>query len=1092
MTDDKPTYQELEQRISLLEQELRDKNERLSLSQEKAHESERNIQDINSNFETFFNTIDDFLFVIDEQGNILHCNNTVEKRLGYTVEELKGKSILSVHPEDRRSETASVSVDVIVGKLASFQIPLVTKQGKQIFVETHAKQGVWNGRPAFFGVSKDITKLKLSEEKFATLFRSSPDTIMLSRLSDGVIIEVNDSACINLGYTKEELIGKSTLQLNIWVNPEDRKQYVELLTKNHRVNNFEAKFKMKSGQIKVGLMSSEIIQLFNDVYILGITRDITDRKKAEEEIVQKNTEYYNLNEELAESLERIQRINTQLEKAKEEAEENEQKFSIAFHSSPSVSMITNIDTGEIIEANDAVHHFAGFSREETIGKSVNDLNLWMIEGAREKFVDMLVRDKKVLNLESTFRKKSGESFVGLISAQMIRIKNQDCLLSVIHDITDRKSAEIELLKAKEKVDESKEKFKNLYESLSISYLTLKDGVCIECNEATLSIYGAASKDEIIGKSPISFAPEFQFNHEKSSKEAKRHNQTAIEEGFHTFEWLAQRKNKEAFFAEVSLKRYYYKNELYIQCLTTDITERKRIEAELIAAKEHSAENESFLRTLINTLPDLVWLKDVNGVYLTCNKRLGDFLGIPEHKIIGKTDNDFVSANLADFFRQSDIEAINAGKPITNEELISIASNNHSEYLETIKTPFYRNGELIGILGIGRNITERKNAELELLKAKEKVEESEEKFKNLYESLSIAYLIIKDGTCVECNRAALEIYGIESKDEIIGKPPTEFSPEYQPNKEKSVDEAIRQTEIAFKTGFHTFEWLGMRKNKELFYNEVSLKKFYYKNELYLQCLTTDITERKRIENELIAAKEKAEESDRLKTAFLQNMSHEIRTPLNAISGFSGLLTEPDITEEDINRFVQIIQINTGQLISIVNDILTISSLETKQVSSNISNVCINEIIDELLAVFEQQASKRNISLYAKHPLNDQQSEIETDKTKIFQILSNLLANALKFTHEGFIEFGYLLKGNKLEFYVKDSGIGIKQEFHGKIFERFRQGDKSINKLYGGTGLGLAISKAFVELLGGKIWVQSEFGKGSTFYFTLPYKPANRVN
>jgi len=245
-------------------------------------------------------------------------------------------------------------------------------------------------------------------------------------------------------------------------------------------------------------------------------------------------------------------------------------------------------------------------------------------------------------------------------------------------------------------------------------------------------------------------------------------------------------------------------------------------------------------------------------------------------------------------------------------------------------------------------------------------------------------------------------------------------------------------------------------------------------------------------ELSKAKEKSEESDRLKTAFLQNMSHEIRTPLNAISGFTGMLNKPELSEEKRKSFVSIIQNSSKQLISIVTDILTISSLETKQEKANFDKVCINNIIVDLLAIFKQQAQNQNISLYAKQQLSDKQSETYTDKTKITQILTNLLTNALKFTHEGFIEFGYNLKDSELEFYVKDTGIGIKQEFHEKIFERFRQADKSINKLFGGTGLGLAISKAFAELLGGKIWVQSELEKGSTFYFTIPYKPINEID
>ncbi|KKP51232.1 MAG: PAS/PAC sensor hybrid histidine kinase [candidate division TM6 bacterium GW2011_GWF2_33_332] len=255
------------------------------------------------------------------------------------------------------------------------------------------------------------------------------------------------------------------------------------------------------------------------------------------------------------------------------------------------------------------------------------------------------------------------------------------------------------------------------------------------------------------------------------------------------------------------------------------------------------------------------------------------------------------------------------------------------------------------------------------------------------------------------------------------------------------------------------------------------------------IETQNEEYKQINEELQKAKEKAEESDRLKTAFLQNMSHEIRTPLNAISGFSGLLDRPGLSVEKRKNFVSIIQNSSNQLISIISDIITISSIETKQEKQNITKVNINTIIVDLLTIFKQQAQNQNLSIYVKQELSDKQSEIYSDKTKITQILSNLISNALKFTHEGFVEFGYNLKNNELEFYVKDSGIGIKAEFHDKIFERFRQAEKSINILYGGTGLGLAISKAFVELLGGKIWVQSEIEKGAIFYFTIPYTPVN---
>ncbi|BDX39225.1 hypothetical protein CYCD_25800 [Tenuifilaceae bacterium CYCD] len=276
-------------------------------------------------------------------------------------------------------------------------------------------------------------------------------------------------------------------------------------------------------------------------------------------------------------------------------------------------------------------------------------------------------------------------------------------------------------------------------------------------------------------------------------------------------------------------------------------------------------------------------------------------------------------------------------------------------------------------------------------------------------------------------------------------------------------------------------------------QISINSTIWYSKKAIVAVIRDITDRKQFENELIKAKEKAEENDRLKTAFLQNMSHEIRTPMNAICGFSNLLNEPDLADEKKKKFIAIIQNSSKQLLSIVTDILTISSLETKQEKVNIQQTNINSIILELYSIFNQQATNQNILLRHTEQLSDKQAETVTDGTKLTQVLTNLLTNALKFTHTGSIEFGYSteLIDNLpfLKFYVKDTGIGISPTLHEKIFERFRQADTSISRTYGGTGLGLSISKAFVELLGGSIWLESEPENGSTFYFTIPYNPVN---
>jgi len=251
------------------------------------------------------------------------------------------------------------------------------------------------------------------------------------------------------------------------------------------------------------------------------------------------------------------------------------------------------------------------------------------------------------------------------------------------------------------------------------------------------------------------------------------------------------------------------------------------------------------------------------------------------------------------------------------------------------------------------------------------------------------------------------------------------------------------------------------------------------------IARDITEHELIMVELINAKEKAEESDRLKSAFLANMSHEIRTPMNGILGFAGLLKEPDLTGEEQQEFIGIIEKSGARMLNIINDIMSISKVEAGQMEVSISETDINDQIDYIDTFFKPEAANIGIQLTCKKSLTGEDAIIKTDKEKLYAILTNLVKNALKFTQVGSIEFGYQKNGNFIEFFVKDTGAGVSKKHQQLIFERFRQGSESLNRKYEGAGLGLSISKAYVEMLGGQIWVESEEGEGSTFYFTLPY-------
>ena len=261
----------------------------------------------------------------------------------------------------------------------------------------------------------------------------------------------------------------------------------------------------------------------------------------------------------------------------------------------------------------------------------------------------------------------------------------------------------------------------------------------------------------------------------------------------------------------------------------------------------------------------------------------------------------------------------------------------------------------------------------------------------------------------------------------------------------------------------------------------LKKLVEERTIALQ---NELKERQRAEERLKAALAKAQESDRLKTAFLSNMSHEIRTPLNSIIGFSELMQDPDTDPEQHKQFAKMINANGSHLLSIISDIMDLSKIEAGQVQVKNEAISVNRLISDLRKEYSFNAVVKGIEFIVDQSGLKEEIGIESDGSKIKQIMDCLIGNAIKFTKEGFVEIGIRKTFDSVQFHVKDTGIGIPKEFHQLIFERFRQVEAVDTRRYGGNGLGLAISKSLAELLGGKIWMESEEGKGSIFYFNLP--------
>ncbi len=364
-------------------------------------------------------------------------------------------------------------------------------------------------------------------------------------------------------------------------------------------------------------------------------------------------------------------------------------------------------------------------------------------------------------------------------------------------------------------------------------------------------------------------------------------------------------------------------------------------------------------------------------------------------------------------------------------------------------------------------------------------ELEKKSRALEQSPNSVVITDTNGIIEYVNPAAVKLSGF-TRDDLIGKNHKILN--YVENSEESalpVWEKVNAGKVWYG------EIYNRKKLGEHYWEAVSIAPVMDNNNKITHYVTIkeDITDRKQMTRDLIAAKERAEVNDRLKTAFLHNISHEIRTPLNAIVGFSEFLNDPDLGADNRKHYTEIICQNSDKLLTIISDIVNLSTIEAGEEKVNEAEFNLNYMLNLLHEKFIDEARNKNITLNIK-PFLPYETRIVSDEAKLSQVLTNLISNALKFTKQGEVTFGYVIKAKELEFFVEDSGIGIAPEMHKEIFKRFRQAGTTITSQCGGIGLGLAISKAYIELLGGKMWVVSALNQGSTFYFTIPYIKAKR--
>jgi PAS domain S-box-containing protein len=501
----------------------------------------------------------------------------------------------------------------------------------------------------------------------------------------------------------------------------------------------------------------------------------------------------------------------------------------------------------------------------------------------------------------------------------------------------------------------------------------------------------------------------------------------------------------------------------------DVTEHKRAEESL---RQSDAKHSS----MIANISDVIIIVDKEGILKYISPNIEKFFGwVPEY-LVGTSSWATVHPDDLENMRNEFYKLLQVDNAVKTMDFRLKCKDGSYRLIELTGVNLVNDPVIKGVLMNYYDVTDRRKFENEL-------KESELRIRALLSANpDMMFVIDKDGVFVDYY-AGNDQTLYASPDNFLGKKISDVLPP------EVAGLAEKHTDILKSTGqMQIFKYQLMINGEKIDY-ECRLALNGISNTL---AIISNITDRKVAEEELLRAKEKAEESDRLKSAFLANMSHEIRTPMNGILGFAELLKEPGLTGEEQQEYISIIERSGTRMLNIINDIVEISKIESGLMAVNRKETNVNEQIEYLYTFFKPEIEAKGMKFSYRTGLSSNDAVLTTDREKLYAILINLIKNAIKYSDTGSIELGYEKKGNYLHFYVKDTGIGIPENQLEAVFNRFVQVDMGDKRAFQGAGLGLSISKAYVEMLGGKIWVESEECKGSTFYFTLSLKGETEDN
>ncbi|MBN2668681.1 MAG: PAS domain S-box protein [Bacteroidales bacterium] len=749
-------------------------------------------------------------------------------------------------------------------------------------------------------------------------------------------------------------------------------------------------------------------------------------------------------------------LRLEAKKALDEQKAQADRYNKITQASLDVVFIVDL-TGKQLFFSDSLKEILGYDPVEEIGKYFYEHVSVRAIPKYFKQLKKILKGEKINSFITRIRHTDGHYVDVEINGQLIELNGKKLAQGTIRDITKR-------LQMEDKIALIEQKHKALIEAIpDMIFILDHDANYIDFIPS--SYYGTfVEPSEFLGKNV-----EDIFEGELVEKTKRAISELLKTGKIQVFEYKMLNNGKEEFY---EARLVLIGNE--VLSLIRDVSKEKM-------ALRESSENEQRLRSLLNAMPDSICFKDGDGKWLETNEYNLKLFNIEGVDYKWKKDSEL--ALFSPFYHDAFIgceasdEITWKNKKITRVEETIPLPDGSEKIFDVIKVPsFDAEGKREGLLVVGRDISEKKLAQNQNLLLSQALKQNS----------NTIVITDTDGNIQYVNPMFEQTTGYKYS-EAIGKNPRILKSEKQ---SRSFYKNLWETLTSGKVW--SGEFYNKRKDGTFYWEQAIISPIIDETGVITHYVADkiDITEVKKMQEELIKSKEKAEESDRLKTAFLQNMSHEIRTPLNGILGFAQLLSEPLLPADQIAQYSNIIKNSGNRLLELINNILDISKIESGDVKIKEDIVNIYDIINQVGEIIAIKAENKKIEINLKSDYCETDCLVVVDQGKLNQILLNLMNNAVKFTQKGEVTCAYELLESEILFSVKDTGIGMSKEQLDKIFERFYQVDNSSQKAFEGAGLGLAITHSLVKLLKGKIWVESQLGVGSTFYFTIPYVKAKR--